>query len=89
MGDGLLHSPPRLARAACEGMPISSGIMCWCTRTQSYRIGERLGEGLGHRGGVLRGLIQDLASDLRRIPIPRTRVNKGKEKDRSYDDRPV
>ena len=33
---------------------ISSGIMCWCTRTQSYRIGERPGEGLGHRAGPLR-----------------------------------
>jgi hypothetical protein len=27
--------------------------------------------------GALRGFIQDPASELRRIPIPRTRVNKG------------
>jgi hypothetical protein len=32
--------------------------------------------GPGHRAGVLRGLIQDPASELRRILIPRTSVNK-------------
>src|SRR5215207_9491011 len=34
----------------------------------------------GHRDGVLRGLIQDPASELRRILIPRTPVNKGRKK---------
>src|SRR5215217_9470859 len=28
---------PERTRTAGEGMPISSGIMCWCTRTQSHR----------------------------------------------------
>src|SRR5215204_3418181 len=32
-------------------MLISSGIMCWCTRTRPTTL-ERLGEGLGHRGGA-------------------------------------
>ena len=31
----------------------------------------------GYRGGVLRDLIQNPASELRRIPLPRTSVNKG------------
>jgi hypothetical protein len=30
--------------------------------------------------GVLRGLIQDPASELPRIPIPRTPVNRGKDR---------
>jgi hypothetical protein len=33
---------------------MSSGIMCWCTRTPAYRIGERPGEGLGGWGGAKR-----------------------------------
>ena len=32
--------------------------------------------------------IQDPASELPRIPIPRTSVNKGKKQGRSYDARP-
>jgi hypothetical protein len=31
--------------------------------------------------------MQDLASELRRIPIPRTPVNKGRKEGRSYDAR--
>src|SRR5215217_1324873 len=41
-----------------------------------------IGPTLGHRGGVLRDLIQDSAYGLPRIPIPRTSVNKGKERPR-------
>src|SRR5215208_7295868 len=40
-------------------------------------------EHLGHRAGVLRGLIQDPASELPRILIPRTSVNRGEKQDRS------
>jgi hypothetical protein len=36
---------------------------------------------LGYRGGAM----QDLGYELPRIPIPRTRVNNGKKKGRSYD----
>ena len=48
-------------------------------RTREAAQAERPGEGIGHRGGVLRGLIQDPANGLRRIPIPRTPVNKAKK----------
>jgi hypothetical protein len=43
-----------------RGMPISSGIMCWCTRTQHAAQG-----GLGHRGGAERrvGAKQTESSD--------------------------
>jgi hypothetical protein len=68
------HSPDR-ARTAGEGMRISSGIMCWCTRPQHALRGGRE-EGIGHRGGVLRGLIQDPASRLRRILLLGTSVNR-------------
>jgi hypothetical protein len=33
-------------------------------------------EGLGHRGGILRNLIQAPASELPRILLPRTQVNR-------------
>jgi hypothetical protein len=52
-------------------------------RTQETAQAERPGEGLGYRGGVLRGLIQDPASGLRRIPLPRTPVNKSKRRGRA------
>jgi hypothetical protein len=49
-------------------MPIPSGIMFWCTRTQdaARRIEtERSGEGLGHRGGAERRAGALLARGLR------------------------
>jgi hypothetical protein len=33
-------APPQSARAAGEGMLISSGVMYWCTRTQPTRRGR-------------------------------------------------
>src|SRR5215217_6763174 len=49
-------------------------------------------EGLGHRGGAKRKSLYQRTraciSELPRIPIPRTTVNKGKKEDRSYDARP-
>jgi hypothetical protein len=44
------------------------------------RTGGADGRGLRASGRVLRGPIQDPANGLRRIPIPRTRVNRNKRR---------
>jgi hypothetical protein len=79
-------APPRLAKVAGDDeiTPLSRrGVRSFLVYADTRDTqAERLGEGLGHRGGVLRGLIQEPASELPRITIPRTPVNRDKKEGR-------
>ena len=64
-------APPQMTQDRRRGMLISSGIVCWCTRTQPAAQGGAVGEGLGHPDGAERRAGAKLTEELR--PYERSR----------------